>query len=113
MTDLNRRDFLTAAAVGAAAALAPSAHAAAPSAGTQAPGYYRYKVGSFEVTVVTDGAATFPLPDKWVQNHAKAEVQKVLAEAHQATEKVTVPFTPIVINTGPSLCSSTPAMARR
>lgn len=104
MTNLNRRDFLTAAAtVGAAAALAPSAHASAPPASMQAPGFYRYKVGSFEVTAVTDGAAMFPLPDKWVQNQAKAEVQKALAEAHQSTETVTVPFTPIVINTGPKL----------
>jgi hypothetical protein len=27
-------------------------YVAAPPAGTQAPGWYRYKVGSFEITVV-------------------------------------------------------------
>src|SRR6478609_7192023 len=61
MTDLNRRDLLAgAAAVGTAAALTPlatsSACATAAQAGAQAPGFYRYKVGEFEVSVVTDGA---------------------------------------------------------
>ena len=64
MTQLNRRSVLTgAAAASAATALtplaAPSAHAAAPPAGKQAPGWYRYKVGIIEVTVVTDGSNTF------------------------------------------------------
>ena len=31
--------------------------AAAPLVGKQAPGFYRYKVGDIEVTVVTDGVA--------------------------------------------------------
>ncbi|MFZ3210682.1 MAG: hypothetical protein WA188_04140, partial [Terriglobales bacterium] len=88
-----------AAAIVPATVLLP-AQAAAPLAGTQAPGFYRYKVGDFEISVVTDGAATFPLPDKFVQNHPKAEVQKALAAAYQPMDTVTVPFTPIVINTG-------------
>ena len=57
MSELTRRAMLSG---GAAAAIAPlaapwPAFAAAPPAGTQAPGWYRYKVGSFEITVVTDG----------------------------------------------------------
>jgi hypothetical protein len=81
-----------------ATALAPlaadsPAFAAAPPAGKQAPGFYRYKVGDFEITVVTDGAATFPLPDQFVQSHPKAEVQKALAAFFQPTETVTIPFT--------------------
>ena len=108
MTDLNRRDLLAgAAAVGTAAALTPlatsSACATAAQAGAQAPGFYRYKVGEFEVSVVTDGAATFPLPDKFVPNHPMEEVQKALDAVHQPTGTVTVPFTPIVINTGSKL----------
>jgi glyoxylase-like metal-dependent hydrolase (beta-lactamase superfamily II) len=108
MTSLNRRHLLAgAAAAGAASALAPlatsTARAAAPPAGAQAPGFYHYKVGDFQISVVTDGAATFPLPDKFVQNHAKAEVEKELAAAYQPAGTVTVPFTPIVINTGSKL----------
>jgi hypothetical protein len=64
-----------------ATALAPlaadsPAFAAAPPAGKQAPGFYRYKVGDFEITVVTDGAATFPLPDQFVQNARRPKCRK-------------------------------------
>ena len=108
MTDFNRRDLLAGAvAAGAATAVTPQAMsasaAAAPPSGAQAPGFYRYKVGDFEISVVTDGAATFPLPDKFVQNHPKEEVQKALEDAYQPPGSVTVPFTPIVINTGSKL----------
>jgi hypothetical protein len=108
MTDLNRRHLLAGAvAAGAATAVTPLAtsttHAAAPQSSTQAPGFYRYKVGDFEISVVTDGAATFPLPDNFVQNHPKGEVQKALESVYQPTGTVTVPFTPIVINTGSKL----------
>ena len=58
MTELTRRTLLTSTVAATAVAAAPlatgrSAHAAALPAGTQAPGWYRYKVGSFEITVVT------------------------------------------------------------
>ena len=68
MSQLTRRTLLTGAAAAAAAPPAASApaRAAAPLAGTQAPGWYRYKVGSFEVTVVTDGVNRFKLPDDMV-----------------------------------------------
>ena len=109
MTELTRRDGLAgAASATVATALAPlaadsPAFAAAPPAGKQAPGFYRYKVGDFEITVVTDGAATFPLPDQFVQNQPKAEVQKALAATFQPTDTVTIPFTPVVVNTGSKL----------
>jgi len=107
MIELNRRIVLTAAAAGAAAALTPagsqSARAAMPLQGKQNPGWYRYKVGDYEVTVVTDGAATFPLPDKFVVNASKDEVSAELAKQYLDPAKITVPFTPIVINTGSKL----------
>src|SRR5215468_7604581 len=55
MTELTRRRIVAAAAT---AALAPLAHAqaAAPLARSQAPGFYRCKVGEFEITVVNTGA---------------------------------------------------------
>ncbi len=108
MNKLTRRRVLAGATALTAAALAPAmmpmpARAAAPMAGKQAAGFYRYKVGDFEINVVTDGAATFPLPDQFVQNHPKAEAQKALAAAFQPTETVTIPFTPVVVNTGSKL----------
>lgn len=65
MIGLDRRQLLTgAAAAGAAAALtpiaAPAARAAVPPAGAQAPGFYRYKVGSYECTSINDGAFVRP-----------------------------------------------------
>jgi glyoxylase-like metal-dependent hydrolase (beta-lactamase superfamily II) len=108
MSKLTRRGMLSGAAGAAVAtALAPlidrRAFAAAPVDTKQAPGVYRYKVGNFEISVVTDGAATFPLPEKFVQNHPKADVQAALAAYYQPTETVTIPFNPIVINTGAKL----------
>jgi glyoxylase-like metal-dependent hydrolase (beta-lactamase superfamily II) len=109
MTELTRRRVLAGAASATAAtvftplATNSPAFATAPPAGKQAPGFYRYKVGDFEICVVTDGAATFPLPDNFVQNHPKPEVQTALAAAYQPTGTITVPFTPIVINTGSKL----------
>jgi hypothetical protein len=53
------------AAASAAAFVAPTisgaALAALPPAGKQAPGYYRIKVGDYEVTLLHDGAYTPPL----------------------------------------------------
>ena len=56
--------------------------AAAPPAGKQAPGFYRYKVGDIEVTVVTDGVARGKLPENFVTNVKEEEVKDALAAAH-------------------------------
>jgi glyoxylase-like metal-dependent hydrolase (beta-lactamase superfamily II) len=106
MTALNRRTVLTAAAAGVTAMATgapPSARAAMPMQGRQNSGWYRYKVGDYEVTVVTDGANTFPLPDKFVVNASKDEVSAQLAKEHLDPANLTVPFTPIVVNTGAKL----------
>lgn len=102
MPHLTRRTlFATVSAAAAAPLLAgPASAAAVAPIGTQAPGFYRYKVGDIEVTVVTDGASTFPLPDKFVVNAAKSEVGAQLASAYLDAEKITVPYSPIVLNTG-------------
>jgi glyoxylase-like metal-dependent hydrolase (beta-lactamase superfamily II) len=92
MADFTRRTMLAAAAGTVAAAV--------PPVGTQAPGFYRYKLGDVEVTVVTDGASTIPLPDKYVVNAAKSEVGAQLAAAYLDSEKITIPYSPIVLNTG-------------
>src|SRR6516165_5879705 len=72
MTELTRRRIVAAAgataAAGALAPVAPPAQAAAPLARSQAPGFYRCKVGEFEVTVVNDGARAIPLPAQFVRN---------------------------------------------
>ena len=99
--------FAGAAAAGAATALTPftrrSVLAAAPVAGKQNAGWYRYKVGDFEVTVVTDGASTTPLSDAYVANAQKDAVNKALDAQFMAKDKATHAYTPIVINTGSKL----------
>src|SRR5499427_2138320 len=108
MIDMNRRQLLAGtAAVGAAAALSPfatpSAQAGLAPTGAQAPGFYRYKVGSYECTSINDGARTFPMPDKFVTNVPKEEALAAAEAAYMPKGMVTVPFNPQLINTGSKL----------
>jgi glyoxylase-like metal-dependent hydrolase (beta-lactamase superfamily II) len=108
MHSISRRGLLTGTVAVTATTLAPlggrsPARAAAPMAGKQAPGWYRYKVGSFEVTAVTDGARSMALADTFVKNAGKDEVNSSLAALYMEKDKLTFPFTPIVVNTGPKL----------
>jgi len=103
MTDLTRRSVLagTAAVVGSVGST--STQAAAPPTGKQAPGVYRYKVGSHEVTVLTDGARMFPLTDSYVTNAPIAEVRKALEAVYLPPDKMIHHYAPIVVNTGAKL----------
>jgi glyoxylase-like metal-dependent hydrolase (beta-lactamase superfamily II) len=104
MAQLTRRHVLSGAvAATAVSALPPTADAAAPPVGTQAPGWYRYKLGDNEITVVTDGRNTFKLPDTFVLNAQKDQVNQALLAAHMEKDMMTIPYTPIVINTGSKL----------
>jgi glyoxylase-like metal-dependent hydrolase (beta-lactamase superfamily II) len=101
-----RRSIIAGTAAAAAASLAPAvtpARAAVPLAGKQAPGFYRSKLGDYEVTVVTDGAVTIPLPDNLVVNASKDQVNEALAASFHQPDKLTNPFSPVVINTGSKL----------
>jgi glyoxylase-like metal-dependent hydrolase (beta-lactamase superfamily II) len=108
MTQLTRRRILGGAvAASAATALNPltatPVHAAAPPLNSQAPGFYRYKVGSYELTVVTDGGNVNPLSDAYVANAPKAAVNDALAADFLEKDKVNHAYTPVVINTGSKL----------
>jgi glyoxylase-like metal-dependent hydrolase (beta-lactamase superfamily II) len=108
MTDLSRRSILTGMAVAAAGTAAEPftlrrADAAAPPTGKQAPGFYRYKVGSIEVTVVTDGINRFKFTDNHVTNKTRADVNAGLEAAHYEKDMMTTPYNPIVVNTGSKL----------
>jgi glyoxylase-like metal-dependent hydrolase (beta-lactamase superfamily II) len=105
MIDLDRRQLLGGAAAAAALSSIPvsTAGAAVQPAGTQAPGFYRYKVGSFECTSVNDGARSFPLPDTFVKNVPKEEAMAAAEAAYMPKGMVTVPFNPQLINTGGKL----------
>jgi len=106
MIQLSRRELLagTAATTAALSLGMPSQlRAAAPATGKQAPGVYRYKVGDFEVTQIADGARTFPMPDTFVVNQKKEDALAAAEAAYMPKGQVTVPFNPMVINTGSKL----------
>jgi glyoxylase-like metal-dependent hydrolase (beta-lactamase superfamily II) len=105
MQDLTRRTLLAGTAAAAALPFAGSApvEAAAPAAGKQAASVYRYKVGSFEVTVVGDGGRVVPLADTLVRNATKDQVNAALQAAFMEKDKFTFNFNPVVINTGSKL----------
>ena len=108
MTQFTRRNLITGAVAATTVAVAPltasvPARAAAPAAGRQAPGFYRYKVGEFELTQITDGARTFPMPDGFVRNIPKEQVLAAAEAAYMPKGQVTVPFNPVIVNTGSKL----------
>src|SRR3954470_23510114 len=106
MIELTRRSLLAGTAVAGAAlslGMPLMARAAAPAAGKQAPGFYRYKVGDYEVTAIADGARTFPMPDTFVVNQKKEDALAAAEAAYMPKGQVTIPFNPMVINTGSKL----------
>jgi glyoxylase-like metal-dependent hydrolase (beta-lactamase superfamily II) len=109
MSKMNRRTMLagTAAATGAAvlgpiAAVGP-ARASVPLAGKQVPGYYRYKVGDYEITIVNDGVWLRSLDPLPTPNIPIADLQKALADSFLPTTAVPYPFNLTMINTGSQL----------
>ena len=103
--ELTRRHALAGAAAIAVSPLLPAApvRAAAPLADKQAPSYYRYKVGDAQVTAISDGVNTFALPETFVLNAKKDEVNAALEKAFLPKDKVSIHFAPLVINTGGKL----------
>jgi glyoxylase-like metal-dependent hydrolase (beta-lactamase superfamily II) len=105
MTGLNRRTLFagTAAAVAASSMSGSAALAAAPLAGKQANGWYRMKVGTIEVTVISEGARTSPLPENFVRNKSRDEVVAALQAAYLSVDRFMLPFNSVVVNTGSKL----------
>lgn len=106
MAQFSRRQMIAGSL--SAAALAPVSHltlarAAAPQIGKQSPGFYRYRLGDFEVTAVTDGAIRQPLADSYVVNATRDQVNAALGAMHLERDRIFAPLTPVVINTGTRL----------
>src|SRR5664279_6270980 len=95
MTRFTRREaFSVAAGAAAATALPQPTRAATPPAGKQAAGWYRYKIGSMEVTVATDGVARFKMAEDHVINIKKDVVNAALAEVFMEKDMMTTPYNP-------------------
>jgi glyoxylase-like metal-dependent hydrolase (beta-lactamase superfamily II) len=105
MLMLDRRTLLRAgtAAVGAAA-LAPTAPALAraPQAGKQAqPSFYRFKLGTIEITVVSDGTLAFPAETLW--GDRAEDARGLLTSTFQPASPVGLQINTILVNTGDKL----------
>ena len=106
---LHRRGFLQAStlglsigATGLGTGILP-ATAKAPLSGAVAPSFYRFKLGDFEITALHDGAGSRPLDASFVRNAEMKDVQAVLAESNLPTDKLTISFTTLLVNTGSKL----------
>lgn len=88
-------------AVPALLAARPAAAQPAPAV-AQAPSFYRFKVGSFTVTMLHDGFFQMPV-EGFVRNAPGAEVQNLLAASFLDTTRLTIPFNAAVVDTGRAL----------
>ena len=103
MLMLDRRMLLRSgsAAVGATA-LAPAALARAPQPGNQAqPGFYRFKLGAIEITVVSDGTLAFPAETLW--GDRAEDARSLLKSTFQPSSPVGLQINTTLVNTGDKL----------
>jgi glyoxylase-like metal-dependent hydrolase (beta-lactamase superfamily II) len=104
---LDRRDFLAAtggAVVGLGGVIfgGGCAQARAPVSKSQVPGCYRFSLGQFQVTVVSDGTIAFPAEALWPEA-SKADRDAVLLSDFQPTDKSTLQVNVLAVNTGDRL----------
>lgn len=100
---MTRRSFLSAgAAFGAAwmGGFLGGCAAAGPRTTAVASGITRVELGAATVTMLSDGFFSRPLDAGFVRNAALAEVQAALAQAGLPTDRVDVPFTPLIADVG-------------
>ena len=104
MSNITRRAALVgAAAAGAAGTLPTPASAQAAASGRQAAGYYRYKIGDFEVTAINDGVRNDKLERSPYPNAKVEDVQAALRAHFMPTDQLSVPFNVTLVNTGSKL----------
>ena len=102
---LSRRALLLGASAGAAATLAGagSAIAKAPMLNTQAPPFYRFKIGSIEATVVSDGPLGIGDPKNTFRGPTPDELSRMMSNHFLPTDNVVLDQNALVINTGDKL----------
>lgn len=102
----NRRQYLAgvSALAAAGAMTAGRALAKAPMQNVQAPAYYRFKLGAFEATVISDGPLSLGAPSDGVfSGVSKADMTKVLTDNFLPTDNVEMDQNTLLINTGNQL----------
>ncbi|MBC8050157.1 MAG: MBL fold metallo-hydrolase [Chitinophagales bacterium] len=105
--NLTRRDAMFGGAALAAVATlggATQVNAAAPLTGNATPGFYRFKMGEFEVTSVTDGFNPVDGPHPiFGAEQSAGDVEALMSQSLLPQKKMQIPFTPLVVNTGKQL----------
>jgi glyoxylase-like metal-dependent hydrolase (beta-lactamase superfamily II) len=101
----DRRQLLSGAATLAAGSMIGSAagFAKAPMLGTLAPAFYRFKLGTMEATVISDGPLNFPDAGKIFLRAPDADIRKLLADEFLPTDAVRMEQNILVLNTGDKL----------
>jgi glyoxylase-like metal-dependent hydrolase (beta-lactamase superfamily II) len=100
-TPLSRRHLLASASASAAAGLlAQEAHAKAPMLNTQAPAFYRFKLGTIEATIVSDGPLPIGPATRAFKGPTEAELNKMFADYFLPTDNVVLDQNILVLNTG-------------
>lgn len=80
------------------------AQAEVPMAAISAAGFKRFKLGTFEVTVIEDGARAVEKPQSiFGNNKTEAEVTELLQANFLPIDKMQFTFSPTLINTGTDL----------
>src|SRR4030081_1486853 len=107
MLMLDRRTLLragSAAVRDGAAALAPTAPALAhaPQVGKRAqPSFYRFKLGTIEITIVSDGTLAFPAETLW--GDRAEDARGLLTSTFQSSSPVGLQINTMLVNTGDKL----------
>jgi glyoxylase-like metal-dependent hydrolase (beta-lactamase superfamily II) len=101
----SRRHMLAGGAAALAGTALPlTARAKAPLANTQAPAFYRFKLGAFEATIVSDGPLHMGEPSGNVFGGvSKEQMTKELSDNFLPTDNVHLDQNALVINTGDRL----------
>jgi glyoxylase-like metal-dependent hydrolase (beta-lactamase superfamily II) len=107
MIDISRRNLIVGAALAAALGLDKPVALVAPvhaqTTPDPVPGFYRYKVGSVEVTALYDGIWEKPHDVAFIKNASVEETKGALAKAGLATDYVPIPLTVVVLRIGERL----------
>lgn len=109
MISASRRSFMKLSAVASAGLAMPqimtrAAQAEVPMAATMPAAYKRFKLGSFEITVLSDGHRPVENPQGiFGTNSTKEEVEALLTENYLPVDKMQFSFAPTLINTGEDL----------
>lgn len=100
-----RRLLAGAAAAGLAGIVGQNpAMAKAPMTNASAPAFYRFKLGAFELTAVSDGPLELGKPQANVFSDTSAEdMTRILTDNHLSTDNVLMEQNALVVNTGSQL----------